>query len=156
MVMRMYVKLKNIAENFRLAIEEAQKAGELKGNMKFFPNGSCSYTCDLLQRYLHEQGIETFCFYGQASYGECVESHVWLETEDGIIIDITGDQYKSRIGKFYNSISVYVGSMTPFYRLFEQEGSITPYCEPDFDTFGKTQLQLNADYNYEIILKHMY
>lgn len=151
----MKIKLKKIAEQFRLAIEDAQIAGELKGNMRYFPKGACSYTCDLLQRYFHDQGIETLCFYGIAGYGESGESHVWLETKDGIIIDITGDQYKNKTGKLYNNDPVYVGPKTSFYGLFKQNGFPKPYSEPDFDPLGKKQIQIEADSNYEMILKHM-
>ena len=46
--------LYEIASDFRTAIEEAVRAGEIP-KMASFPCGCCSYTSDLLQRYLIEQ-----------------------------------------------------------------------------------------------------
>lgn len=67
------------------------------------------------------KGITTYyvCgYYGQGDFG-AVQSHAWLITEDGIVIDITGDQFENK-KQFYNyNIPVYVGESDDFYELFE-------------------------------------
>lgn len=83
--------LYEIATVFRAAIEKALGAGELR-EMMSFPSGCCSYASDLLQRYLIER-YDFFTWYmsGQYGYGWGGESHAWLETQEGTVIDITGD-----------------------------------------------------------------
>ena len=100
------IDYKKMAERFRNAIEEAVKAGEIK-EMKGFPVGCCSYASDLLQRFFVEHNI--FTWYVSGEYGDAStwESHAWLETQDGIVIDITGDKYKNKELNFTEP--VYVG-----------------------------------------------
>ena len=86
-------ELKEIAIKFRCAIEKAIQAGEFRdSDLENFPNGCCNYISDCLQRYLYEHGIETLCVFVKYGYGWDSESHVWLATNNNIIIDITGDQ----------------------------------------------------------------
>ena len=101
------VDLFEIASAFRTAIEEAVRAGEIV-EMINFPKGCCSYASDLLQRYLIERyDISTLYMSGRYGYGWDGESHAWLETQDGFVIDITGDQYKNK--KLNFKIPVYIG-----------------------------------------------
>ena len=100
-------ELKRIAFQFRKAIIEAVFSGKIR-EMSSFPVGCCTSASDLLQRYLSERGIFTWYMSGQYGHGLNFESHAWLETHDGIVIDITGDQYKYKVLKF--STPVYVGS----------------------------------------------
>ncbi len=112
-------ELSIIAIQFRLAILETIARGESKGMLiRSFPIGNCSYASELLQRYLHSIGVETFLVSGS---GACQETHVWLETEDGIIVDITGDQYMDRDNEFFYDKPVYVGPMDSFHKLFKQK-----------------------------------
>jgi hypothetical protein len=69
-----------------------------------------------------ENKIKAHYIYG-TRYGdfEDTQSHAWLLTDNNIIIDITGDQFK------YNNIflnydkSTYVGEIDDFHKLFEVE-----------------------------------
>lgn len=101
-------RLKFLAFNFRKAIEATIVDVELQ-EMSTFPRGCCSFASDLLQRYLFEQGIESKYMSGRLGYGWHGESHAWLETADGIVIDITGDQYTNNKHITFNT-SVYVGT----------------------------------------------
>lgn len=112
-----------LAEQFRNAIECAKENNE-KDELHFFqrfPSGCCGDASDLLAQYLFDNGIKTF-----QVRGDCYEpdgqlqSHAWLSTEDGIIIDITGDQFK--YNKIYNffDIPVYVGYESDFHKMFEE------------------------------------
>lgn len=106
----------DIAKSFRCAIEKALSLNYLVGNMRFFPNGCCDYSSEFLQKYMFEEyGTDTALVSG--TYGD--DSHSWLETDEGIIIDITGDQYKRRRGKMYYNCPVYVGPMDAFHRIFK-------------------------------------
>ena len=106
-----------------MAIEEAVRAGEIK-EMATFPRGCCSFASDLLQRYLIEQyNFFTWYMSGQYGYGWDAESHAWLETQDGIVIDITGDQYAFKKLKFTKP--VYVGPrLDGFHDKFELDEPI--------------------------------
>lgn len=82
--------------------------------MAAFPCGCCTYASDLFQRFLFERGIITLYISGQYGYGWEAKSHAWLETEDGIVVDITGDQYRNKELKFAEP--VYVGEITDGFR----------------------------------------
>lgn len=91
----------NIASKFRDAIQTAIICGDITEiNMRQFPFGCCGYTCDLFQRYLDEIGIATLYCSGQYGYGWHAKNHVWLETRDGTVIDITGDEFANETPRF--------------------------------------------------------
>ena len=78
-----------MASSFRKAIEDAIDSGNLhEVNLLGFSVGCCTYASDLLQRYLFENGIVTIQMSGEYGNGRTGESHAWLETLDGIVIDI--------------------------------------------------------------------
>ena len=141
--------LYEIASAFRLAIEDAVMAGEIR-EMRGFPTGCCSYASNLLQRFLFEQyTLSTWYMSGRYGYGWNAESHAWLETQDGVVIDITGDQYKFKELNFIKP--VYVGPRADgFHDQFELDAPIT---------YSKNEelLDRNTEFNkrYEIILNHL-
>lgn len=138
--MIMYYEL---ASAFREAIEKAICAGEIR-EMQTFPRGCCGFASDLLQRYLYERGI--FTWYKHGLYKS--ESHVWLETEDGLVIDITGDQYKNKGMKF--SEPVYVGNkMNGFHDKFSIDLSI-PY-QAQQDPYEAQKI----DKRYQAVMKYL-
>jgi hypothetical protein len=64
-----------------------------------FPNGSCGPSADILAQYLSSKGIKDI----EYVYGENnSKSHGWLEIE-GLIIDITGDQFDDGVEGVYIS-----------------------------------------------------
>lgn len=102
------VDLYREASAFRKAIKTSIKCGDItETNLRQFPFGCCGYASDLLQRYLFEIGVSTLYYSGQYGYGWTAENHAWLETSNGIVIDITGDQFKDKVPYF--ACPVYVG-----------------------------------------------
>ena len=142
-------KLFEIATAFRAAIEEAVRAGELQ-ELNTFPRGCCSYASDLLQRYLIEQyGFFTWYMSGRYGYGWDAESHAWLETQDGTVIDITGDQYKCKKLKFTDP--VYVGPRVDgFHDKFELDEPVA-YSRSE-DPFCRNR---EFDIRYEAVIRHL-
>lgn len=115
----------SLAQEFRSAIDDAVSAGEFVRDISFsgFPRGCCGDASELLAEYLEEHGIGTVQICGEYLRGEFYDkqSHAWLLTEDGIIIDITGDQFKYNPTFLCYNIPVYVGPMDAFHRLFEAD-----------------------------------
>ena len=141
-------RIYGIASIFRTAIKEAVQTGEIR-EMATFPYGCCSYASDLLQRYLHEQGIFTWYISGKHGYGWEAESHAWLETENGIVIDITGDQYTFKRLKFIEP--VYVGTRNDgFHDRFRLDEPVA--YSGEVDSFGSNR---KSNKRYEAILRHI-
>lgn len=132
--------IENLVRRFRHALDRAKDDGVLhEGRFLEFPRGCCDDACDLLARYLRENGVETECAYGTywAENGIDRQSHAWLRliTNPDYIIDITGDQFKNFSDPLCFSCNVYCGSMNKFYRLFAvdkcyEAGKIESYNEP--------------------------
>lgn len=145
---RLMPDLYEIASAFRDAIEEAIRAGEIR-EMMSFPAGCCGYTADILQRYLFEQGIITYYMSGRYGHGDSPENHAWIETKDGVVIDITGDQYKYMAPWFTEP--VYVGPReNGFHDKFELDEPV-PYLKPE----GRSASDRKSDARYEAVLTHM-
>ena len=145
--------LYDIAYRFRLAIEMCLDNNELVGTLMLkFPHGSCSYCSELLQRFYMENEIETLYVTGDHF---CPESHAWLETSEGIIIDITGDQYRNCQNEFFCDCPVYVGPKDSFHAAFGKCIK-TPYIAKDKDPFDSfDRLEDNKEKDYEAILQRM-
>lgn len=115
-----------LVEEFRRALENAKSSGEFTHDAVFedFPNGCCGDTCDLLGQYLIAHGIRTDYVAG-IWYGPEYkhQTHVWLVSEGGLIIDITGDQFKDKPQFFNFDYPVYVGQTTAFHELFQERNS---------------------------------
>ena len=110
-------RLIRLVNQFRNGIEAARDAGDLKDDYSFrkFPRGCCGDTCELLAQYLLDHEIATDYTWGTYKG----QTHAWLVTDNHIIIDITGDQFKEKPEFFYYNQSVYVGVETDFYKLFK-------------------------------------
>ena len=143
--------LYELAFRFRQAIESAIACREVSDlNMLNYPRGCCTYASTLLQRYLFENGVMTFYMSGEYGDGvEIFESHAWLETECGIVIDITGDQYTNNPNiRFSNS--VYIGSReNGFHNKFRLHAPI-PYSE-----WGEYGIGMKNKILYEAIIRHI-
>ena len=114
---------KKLVQNFRAAIDKAKANGEFKDDISFrkFPCGCCGDASDLLAEFLLINGIETYYVCGTyrgGSFDE-MQSHAWIKTEDDMIIDITGDQFRYDSSFMNYSKSVYIGEIDAFHRLFE-------------------------------------
>lgn len=82
-------RVRAVATAFRSAIEKC-KPRLTYIVFKDFPHGACGDTCDLLGRCLEEHGLTGWA-YVSAQRGE--RTHAWLEKKNGVIVDITADQF---------------------------------------------------------------
>ena len=75
----------------------------------------------MLCQYLIDKGFSNIEYANGTYYSDDPEnwqSHTWLVVE-GIVVDITADQFKYATPPLKRNISVYVGPMCDYYRLFE-------------------------------------
>ena len=145
-----------MAAEFRSAILKAKANREFSGDgfIEFFPRGTCGIVCDMLGRYLLEQAnVRSWYTSGEVDS----ENHVWLTLENGDIVDITGDQYKDRLGTLYYDLPVYVGKMDAFHLQFRLNGSPVETTPNDWTPgfFGESWIQRKKRIAYEIILKYI-
>ena len=145
-----------MAAEFRAAILKARTNREVSGDglIERFPIGNCGVACDLLGRYLLEQaGVRSW--YTSGVIGS--ESHVWLTLENGVIVDITGDQYSNRTGMLHYDLPVYVGQIDAFHKQFRLNGEpleITPDdWMPDF--LGENGIWRKRRIAYKKIMKYI-
>ena len=88
-----------LSKKFRTAIERAKREGEFDSDptLKHFPKACCCSASSLLEKFLYENGIYTYEInatkHCEISWDN--QSHTWLMLENGCILDITGDQFKS-------------------------------------------------------------
>ena len=117
--------IKKLANQFRNAIDQARDVGEFDKDFSFykFPRGCCGDASDLLAQYLLDNDIRTYYVCGTYSNGsfESVQSHAWLLTDDQIIIDISGDQFRSNSEFLNYDRTVYIGTEDKFHGLFKVE-----------------------------------
>lgn len=114
--------LESLVYRFRAAIEAAYDKNLLADDILFrrFPKGCCGDASVLLGHYLLENGIETdyVCgtYYGDDTFDR--QSHAWLQI-NGIVIDVTGDQFQNDKTFLNYSEPVFIGEPGKFYDLFE-------------------------------------
>ena len=116
-------ELTDIATRFRRAIVTARENGAFsyKDRMIHFPRGCCDDTADLFAHHLyHKYGALSSII--DASYHDGDPNnncgHSWQEI-NGIIIDLTGSQFKYNPVFLKYDKEVYVGSLDAFHKLFE-------------------------------------
>jgi hypothetical protein len=122
-----------LSKKFRAAIERAKREGKLDSDptLKYFPKACCGSASPLLAKFLYENGLITYEING-IKRGEIAwdnQSHTWLMLENGHIIDITGDQFKSDMEFLCYSEKVYCGKMDEFHQLFD-------YAEIDVNKYS--------------------
>lgn len=154
-------EIRILAQSFRDGIERAVKNGSIsskttKSTMSYFPKGCCEVASDLLAQYLLEKGIHTKSIHGEYDYDDWENKfpHTWLETDGGVIIDITADQFVGK--KAFDTFSLppcYVGLNREFYSLFSEDYREDMFqglrsCDGDF-------YRRNIDPLYEIILDNV-
>lgn len=104
-----YARLANV---FRNAIEEANDDNcfNPRDRMRRFPDGCCDDASEIFAYYLALKGIHVLEVNGlyEDDIPENKTNHVWLETDEGYVIDLTADQ-------FMNDCHVYVGEYNDFY-----------------------------------------
>lgn len=88
----------------------------------------------MLGQYLSEHSIATIQVNAQSKY-DYQRRHVWLETNDEIVIDITGDQFENKQGFPKNISTVYVGAENEVHRVFiadRKKEENTDFLDPSF------------------------
>lgn len=108
----------SLAVLFRRAIDTAVDNRELTMYPFYkFPDDCCDMTCDLLAQYYNENGIQTVQINGEHK-NDHQWHHVWLQTMDGIVIDITGDQFNEKPNMPNNIQKVHVGKEGNIHSIF--------------------------------------
>ena len=113
--------LEELVVDFRKAIEAAKANGEPGELFSKFPVGQCGHASDLLAQYLIDNGIGPITYVNGTYYGKTgsdSQAHTWLVV-DGLIIDITGDQFKYHEAPLTNDVTIYIGPVTRYYQLFD-------------------------------------
>jgi hypothetical protein len=96
------VKLKSVrvaASDFRAAIERCNKK-RLGIEFEEFPHGSCGAVAEILGKYLGDCGLGDFRYVSGWRHRPGEDrgrSHAWLR-QDGVIVDITADQFGETYG----------------------------------------------------------
>lgn len=118
--------MKKLIRQFRKAIDIAFAEGKFRNHPPFsrFPKDCCDFACDLLGQFLLENGIETHQINGTCK-ADISWHHAWLLTDNGIVIDITGDQFIGRLVSAGEISPTYVGPENKIHKLF----CLNRYCE---------------------------
>ncbi len=156
---RILTKYYALADKFRKAIDEASSNNELKMHpFNKFPDDCCDLTCELLSRYLLEYGIKTVHVNGVHRF-DSQWHHVWIQTLDGMVVDITGDQF-NRLPNMPSDIpAVYVGEEGIIHKMFCDNKEVenpTDFTEHIYDSLGIPNVSkqvLNDAYN--IIMNYL-
>jgi hypothetical protein len=91
------VNYKQIACAFREQLSRLKDLGELPVGMEHFPAGCCGVVSEMLGDYLRtHHGLDVEYVWGDNDWGD----HAWLECE-GVVIDITSDQFQNRPPVFF-------------------------------------------------------
>ncbi|MDF4205196.1 hypothetical protein P2W50_01130 [Pseudomonas protegens] len=90
----------DVARAFREALDAQKCDGALPYHMQQFPSRCCGVISELVGHYLNALGIHAELV--------CGSGHAWLECE-GVVIDITGDQFEGRP-------AVFVGAKDDWYQ----------------------------------------
>lgn len=108
-----------LARQFRNALDAAWEDDMFRNLYPFdnFPNDCCGHTCDLLSQFLLEHGIETRQV-NRTCRKDSQWHHVWLKTENGTVIDITGDQFIGRLVIAKEVEAVHVGEEGIVHKIF--------------------------------------
>ena len=97
---------------------------ELGSPFNRFPEACCGDSVLILGAFLKEQGFGTFFRVGGKRGVRNVSmdnwcSHAWAK-KDGVIVDITSDQFSDFPGKFV------IEGVSAFHDTFNQEGEVQP------------------------------
>lgn len=115
------MKLEELVENFRRAIECAIDNNEESEYFRKFPVGQCGTTSYMLCQYLINNGVQDIDYVCGTYYPDNWEewqSHAWLMVNN-TVIDITADQFEHKRPPLQCNKPVYIGPLSDFYRLFE-------------------------------------
>lgn len=120
-----------LATSFRSAVEIAIQTGNVPMHIQGFPRGCCGIISELMGDYLNTVGIGEFFYVCGMKDGA---SHAWLEV-DGLIVDITGDQFPGRPG-------IYVDRPDAWYGEWEEDTKHLAAHEPSAFFYAEERLFL--------------
>jgi hypothetical protein len=137
-------ELYEIATRFRRAVEARQASLRLFWMRDGFPTECCREASDMLGVFLGDRyAVEATVVRGQLDG----LSHAWLLI-DGLIVDITADQFPDR---FPNAKPVIVSSESTMHAQFREEGRSCPMLlgagDPDNEFAWDTR------HDYRVIVK---
>lgn len=140
-----------MARDFRKAIDDGLEWGVFGNEFPFsnFPHECCDDTSDLFGELLLQNGVYVTKVLGMYRYNNWDKqySHVWLQLEDGTIIDLTGDQYKGNSIMLNYSECCYIGKPDLFHRRFPpDEIGYRPFNGIDCYEDEKTRKRLHRLY----------
>lgn len=139
-------QLRSEVVKFRKAIEDSEKR-VLPITFAAFPKGSCGDASLILGTHLAILGFGQFTYIlgDRGDQAENTwESHAWVETEEGIIIDITADQFPEK------QSPVIVANYSQFHQSFRRARP----TEADYRIYDvNTRVALAAAHAY--ISKHI-
>lgn len=115
-------QIEKLCSAFRLGLEKACKDRPFEKDpvLSGFPRECCDEASGMLAIYLFLNQVPTRRVAAVAKYDpEAIPTrHVWLELENGIVIDITGDQFKGRDDLLTRADPCYVGPPDDFQNQF--------------------------------------
>ncbi|MCS4285754.1 hypothetical protein M2396_004058 [Pseudomonas sp. BIGb0278] len=115
-----------LATSFRLAVEIVVETGNVPMHIRGFPRGCCGIISELMGDYLNTVGIGEFFYVCGMKDGA---SHAWLEV-DGLIVDITADQFPDRP-------AIYVDKPDSWYGEWEEDTKHLVVHEPSAFFYGE-------------------
>ena len=106
-------KIRKLATDYRKAVDIAFENNAFnKYPFNRFPRECCDDMCDLFGQLLFEKEIKVYKVRGKyrnADDWNHLFPHSWLELENGVIIDLTGDQYKKEAIMLNYNNPCYIG-----------------------------------------------
>lgn len=133
------IEIRMLAEKFRSAIDTVVDNRELTIHpFDKFPNDCCDMTSELLSHYLTEHNIQNQLIIG-THRNDFQWNHVWVQTMDDIVVDITGDQFDGKPNMPDDVCRVYVGKEGDVQKMFcenRQFETPTNFKESIYDSFG--------------------
>ena len=115
-----------LATSFKLAVEIVVETGNVPMHIRGFPRGCCGIISEHMGDYLNTVGIGKFFYVCGMKDGA---SHAWLEV-DGLIVDITVDQFSGRP-------SIYVDTPDAWYGEWEEDIKHLAVHEPSAFFYGE-------------------
>lgn len=144
-------EIEQLAQRFRRAIDDAFEWGVFGDEYPFskFPHDCCDDVCDLFGELLLKNNVcftKVFGFYRYNNWDKQYP-HVWLQLNNGTVIDLTADQYKDNpIMLNYNN-PCYVGKPNRLHKLFpKDELEYRPFAGIDYYNDEKTRKRLRRLY----------
>lgn len=123
----------DVTHSFRKELEAQRVLGQLPTHLQRFPQGCCGVVSELLGDYLNTQlGLRAEYVCGERDGG----SHAWLEL-DGLVIDITSDQFDGRP-------QVFIGARDDWYASWEESARHIAFHHPSAWTYSEERSVLRA------------